>query len=524
VHNRASSKLFSRWDLVLAILAGVLSMALYVRTMVPGVLPFDSGEFQVLAYQVGLAHGTGYAVYILLAKLFITLVPVGDVAFRVSLFSTCMAALAVAGTYLCARLLCKSPWAALLSSLVLAVSSTFWSQSILAEVYSSAAAFLVAVWLALLNWYTSGNKRALFVVGVCGGLGLGLHATFATVSPPVGLFLVLNWKRWKELWKPALLGVLVGAVAFLSVYAIVDLHAPSANIWNTCYGPARSAWMLSEADIKNPLKRAQFLLLAGQWNSGMFTDPAEDMPASLSDYIGLLPRQFAPVTMGLALLGLLVLLVRDWRCAALFVMALMAHWTFFFNFRVMGMYVYYIPSYIWIALLAAVGADGIAWLIGKIPWRSVPRMLEPVVMLALLASCVAPRLSPAWTAVQKGQSPFIGQEGYLVQNDTLAKYQTVSRVVSQLEPNAIMLQSWDELYQYWYAALFEQHRTDLRFIEQHPYHEPFTLPDSTIEFIRANIDTHPIYLYRELPEVEQAGFKWHIVTIDTLQFLKVEKP
>jgi hypothetical protein len=282
--------------------------------------------------------------------------------------------------------------------------------------------------------------------------------------------------------------------------------------------------MLSEADIKNPLKRAQFLLLAGQWNSGMFTDPAEDMPASLSDYIGLLPRQFAPVTMGLALLGLLVLLVRDWRCAALFVMALMAHWTFFFNFRVMGMYVYYIPSYIWIALLAAVGADGIAWLIGKIPWRSVPRMLEPVVMLALLASCVAPRLSPAWTAVQKGQSPFIGQEGYLVQNDTLAKYQTVSRVVSQLEPNAIMLQSWDELYQYWYAALFEQHRTDLRFIEQHPYHEPFTLPDSTIEFIRANIDTHPIYLYRELPEVEQAGFKWHIVTIDTLQFLKVEKP
>ena len=83
MHQPATSKLFSRRDLAGAVLAGVLSMALYVRTMVPWVLPFDSGEFQVLAYQVGLAHGTGYAVYMLIAKLFITLVPVRDVAYRV---------------------------------------------------------------------------------------------------------------------------------------------------------------------------------------------------------------------------------------------------------------------------------------------------------------------------------------------------------------------------------------------------------------------------------------------------------
>jgi hypothetical protein len=520
----SSSVLFSRWDILLAILAGVLTLELYVRTIVPWVLPFDSSEFQVLAYQVGLAHGTGYPVFILLAKLFITLVPVGEVAYRVSLFSTFMGALTVTGTYLCARLLSKSRWAAFIAAFALAVSNTFWSRSIIADVHSTAAAFLVAVWLALLIWYKSGNQRALFAVGLCGGLGMGLHGTFAVVAPAVGIFLLLNWNRWKELWKPALLGVLAGVVAFLSAYAVVDLHAPPANIWNASYGPARSAWKLSEADIKNPLKRARFMLLAGQWNHGMFTNPAEDMPASLSDYKGQLPRELVPMIWGLALLGLVVLFVRDWRSAALFAAALIAHWVFFFNFRVMGMYVYYIPGYIWIAMLAAVGVGRIGWLIGKIPLRSIQRVLQPVVMLVLLAMCVVPMLSPTWKAVQKGQSPFIGQDGYWVQNDTGAKYQTVSRVVSQIEPNAIMFQTWDELYQYWYAAYFQQKRTDLRFIEQIPYHEPLTLPNSTIKFIRANIDTHPIYLYKEQPEVEDAGFKLRAVSIAGVQFYKVEKP
>ena len=69
--------LFDRIDVILATLAGVLALALYARTLAPGILPSDSGEFQVLAYQMGIAHTTGYPVYILLAKLFITLVPVG---------------------------------------------------------------------------------------------------------------------------------------------------------------------------------------------------------------------------------------------------------------------------------------------------------------------------------------------------------------------------------------------------------------------------------------------------------------
>jgi len=37
------------------------------------VLPQDCAEFQVLSYQMGIAHTTGYPIYILLSKLFLSL-------------------------------------------------------------------------------------------------------------------------------------------------------------------------------------------------------------------------------------------------------------------------------------------------------------------------------------------------------------------------------------------------------------------------------------------------------------------
>ena len=56
------------WLLVIAI--GSLSLALYIRTLASGVLPGDSGEFQVLTHQLGIAHCPGYPVYLVIVKLF----------------------------------------------------------------------------------------------------------------------------------------------------------------------------------------------------------------------------------------------------------------------------------------------------------------------------------------------------------------------------------------------------------------------------------------------------------------------
>jgi hypothetical protein len=228
--------------------------------------------------------------------------------------------------------------------------------------------------------------------------------------------------------------------------------------------------------------------------------------------------------LGLVILGLIVLFIRDWRAGIFFAVALVTHWVYYFNYRVGDQYVFFIPSYVWMAMLAAVGMGGLAWLIGRIPGRPVQAVAGFIVMLAILYEGVVPVLSPYWSAVQQGQVPFLGQRGYVVDNNTALMYQVASNVVKDLEPNAIVFQNWNVLYQYWYAASIEQNRADLRFIEQNPFHEPSTLAQSTIEFIRANIDTHPIYLAAQQREVEQAGFRLRAATVSTTRLYKVEKP
>jgi hypothetical protein len=52
----------TRWDTVLATAVGLLSLVLYARTLAPGLLPGDSGEFQTMAILLGHTHPTGYPV------------------------------------------------------------------------------------------------------------------------------------------------------------------------------------------------------------------------------------------------------------------------------------------------------------------------------------------------------------------------------------------------------------------------------------------------------------------------------
>ena len=53
----------------------MFAAALYLRTLAPGVLGGDSGEFQFAAWLGGFAHPTGYPLYLLLGYLWTHLLP-----------------------------------------------------------------------------------------------------------------------------------------------------------------------------------------------------------------------------------------------------------------------------------------------------------------------------------------------------------------------------------------------------------------------------------------------------------------
>ncbi len=155
MHGMASGrKLWARvGDGVLAVALGGAALGLYLRTLAPSVATLfdDSLEFQLVCYLPGVAHPTGYPLYTLLGKAF-TLLPWGDVAFRVNLLSALMGALAVALTFLLARRLTRRRLPALVGAGALAVSPVFWSQSTIAEVYALHLALVQGLFLLALVW------------------------------------------------------------------------------------------------------------------------------------------------------------------------------------------------------------------------------------------------------------------------------------------------------------------------------------------------------------------------------------
>ena len=52
----------------------------------------DSGELVTAVHVLGIAHPTSYPLYVLLGKLWTLLVPIGSIAYRMSLFSAAAAA------------------------------------------------------------------------------------------------------------------------------------------------------------------------------------------------------------------------------------------------------------------------------------------------------------------------------------------------------------------------------------------------------------------------------------------------
>jgi len=87
-----------RIDRQLLLLLIAFALGLYLRTLAPGLLSGDPGEFQFAAWRLGLAHPTGYPLYLLLGSAWQHLLAfVGvDPAAALNAFSAVIGALAVA--------------------------------------------------------------------------------------------------------------------------------------------------------------------------------------------------------------------------------------------------------------------------------------------------------------------------------------------------------------------------------------------------------------------------------------------
>ena len=159
---------------VQASFVAAISLAVYVRTLAPTVMWYDMGEFATAAYVLGIAHNTGYPLYLLLGKLF-TLLPIGDIAYRVNFMSAFFAAGTVFIMYLIVIHLTKRRSAALLSAVTLGFTSTLWSNATWAVSYDLNAFLTLLILYLMLIWMEAEKDTLLYLMIFLFGLSLGNH-------------------------------------------------------------------------------------------------------------------------------------------------------------------------------------------------------------------------------------------------------------------------------------------------------------------------------------------------------------
>lgn len=179
---------------------------IYLYTLYPTVPAFrDAGDLITSAYTLGIAHPPGYPVYIILGKIWAFLIPFGNIGYRMNLFSAFTSALCVVVVYWLAKKLFNDTWPAIISTLFLIFSNSFWEQSIVGEIYSLNALFAVLIVYLLLLPTSSPQANLLGRLPLTAflfGVGLGNHQTLVLLLPGIVYMLVKrSEQKWEEVNK-----------------------------------------------------------------------------------------------------------------------------------------------------------------------------------------------------------------------------------------------------------------------------------------------------------------------------------
>lgn len=433
--------------------AGLLVFLLYLRTLTPSIIHYDpqhlkdAAVFQAVVALPGVPDYTGYPTYAMVGHLF-TYLPFGDPAYRVNLASATYAALAVVLIYLVGWRLTGRAVAAVAGALAFGMGQIFWGQAIIAGVYTLNAFFISLTLLTLLVWRARRQDRYLLLSAFFMGLSLSNHMTSGLLVPAGALFVLLVDRS--KLLNPVLLlkGVgcfLLGLLPYLYVpiRTSMDYLPEGFSKW----GP-----LTLEVTPPNTLKGFVNLISGGHWKDRMFAFGPGELPERFGLYVSHLHGaggQFNLALVAVAVLGFIYLLAKD-RPAAAMLGALFAGWLFFaMQYDIDDVYLYFIPSYLLLALFMAAGFGALIGAAKKLAGGHSSRNGA---------------LATFGLSLMVLSLPFFGLQGTYPSVDRSQDYQgrqTIEAVEREVDPDAAIFHHRSPLF---YMVLVENRREDIKLV------------------------------------------------------------
>jgi hypothetical protein len=483
-----------------------VAVALYYRTMAPGITFVDSGELATVATRLGIAHPTGYPLFTLLGWV-VTHLPFGpEPIIRLNLMATVCCAVAAALFYsLFLHLLTPAPPlrapvkeysslirpAAIGGALLLAFSETFWSQSVAVEVYSL---HLLLIGVVLLTFFrallpggggTQPADRYWTPFAFSFGLSFANHMTTILLVPGlIYLYFAMNGGRtasWLRIGR-----VLPFFLLGLSPYIYLPVRASAVPIfdWGAPSTIERFFWHVS----------------GKQYRVWIFSS-TETAGRQFQYFISTLPSEFAYLGLLIALIGIIIVFREQrrlfWGTIIFFVTCV----GYSINYDIHDIDSYFLLAYICVSVWASFG------ILTVIRWLASHRGGPGLVWTLVAAGLALPALLLNFSRVDQSKNRLV--EDYT--KDMFASF----------APNSLVLSyQWD----YWVAASFyvqyvRGYRTDVTVVDKELLRRSWYLQEIEVRYpwlveqSRAEVEAFRRELYRfehDLPynpSVIQARFE-----------------
>jgi hypothetical protein len=436
-----------------ALLGGAVAIfvgILYIGTLAPTVLPYgtpdtlDSPMLQTEVTVLGVGHPTGYPTYMMLTHLF-TYLPIGDPAYRVNLASAVYGVAAVFAVYLAGLRLGGRAVAAAAGALAFGLSGTFWSQAVIAEVYTLEALLVALVILFLLAWRDRGDGRYLLLGAFVIGLSLTHHLTSVLLVPAALVFVFLTDRRVFSrtgLMLKSLGFFLLGLIPLLYLPIRALMHAPlneadPSTLWRFLLLVTGGSF-LAESSEKGRQCSPSSLALA---------DPAIKLQLLGDHLLG----QFPLFLIAVGALAAVYLLFTDRATAVLLgtlFLGCLVQAAVYLQLGIEDFYVFLIPALLAFGLLISAGLGTLLRLAESLVVDSAARKGLLVVLSGLMLIVPLPGVRDSYAAHDRS-----GDYG---------GRRVMEAVAGNVEKGATILHHRSPL---WYMVLVERRRRDLTLMD-----------------------------------------------------------
>ncbi len=479
---------FKHLDWLLPVAVFGVAGVVYLLTSAPGLTwkngGDDGGDLAIAAKLVGIAHPTGYPLYLLLAQplIWLGIEPIRALNLLSGLYGAIACALLTLAVTrllqfsLASEVVTPVPadrrgskstlkfepaknWSEVVSwtggagaGLTLAFEPLFWSQAVIAEVYSLEAAFLaLSVW-ALVRWYTLSQeretdpKRGLGLVLFSLGLAAAHHRTGFLTLLAGAAFVVSGLGGWRGTWgfikRLRITNWLAGLALFMAgfvpyLYLLFrGGQSPAANWLNPGWSNLGGFWDEFNATFYHNL---------------LFAAPATQFLSHISATARFLQADFGP-------LGLILALAGWWAAATLLrlkpffwfaLVGFIAHAVFASVYAADNSQVYLIPAFVFWAALVGIG---LAYLLLQIRQLRLLDGLEIAIAVGSVVFLTGLQLALNYGTVDASRDQTA--QGW------------VAQILANAPPNAVLLTTEDKFtFGLWYEQYALNKRPDLILVE-----------------------------------------------------------